>query len=102
MRKGLIIAAVAVLGVAATAQEREDRTLLSTEQMNAIINEVSGERAMHHLLELVPYQFVRLPAEYEGHFREAEAMAKMAKEYGFTNVTIEDLSDWPDLAAHRG
>ena len=90
MRKGLLIAALAVLGVGAIAQEREDRTLLSNEQMNAIINEVSGERAMHHLMELVPYQFVRLPAEYEGHFREAEAMAKMAKEYGFTNVTIED------------
>ena len=29
MRKGLIIAAVAALGVAATAQESEDRTLLS-------------------------------------------------------------------------
>jgi hypothetical protein len=28
MRKGLLIAAVAVLGVAAAAQEKEDRTLL--------------------------------------------------------------------------
>jgi hypothetical protein len=36
-------------------QEREDRTLLSQQQMTAIINEVSGERAMHHVLELVPY-----------------------------------------------
>ena len=90
MRKGLLIAAIAVLGVAATAQEREDRTLLSNEQMNAIINEASGERAMHHLMQLVPYQFVRPPVEYEGHFREAEVMAKLAKDYGFTNVTIED------------
>src|SRR4051812_7008407 len=90
MRKGLIVAAVAVLGVAATAQEKEDRTLLSQEQMNAIINEASGERAMHHVLQLVPYQFVRPPAEYQGHFRESEVMAKLAKEYGFTNVAIED------------
>ncbi len=29
--------------------------------MTAIINEVSGERAMHHVLELVPYQRVRPP-----------------------------------------
>jgi hypothetical protein len=36
------------------AQEREDRTLLSRAQMNAIINEASGERALHHVLELVP------------------------------------------------
>jgi len=72
------------------AQEKEDRTLLSHDQMTAIINEVSGERAMHNVLELVPYQFVRPPSEYQAHFREAEAMAKYAKEYGFSNVAIED------------
>jgi hypothetical protein len=73
------------------AQEAEDRTLLSHEQMNAIINEASGERALHHVLELVPYQFVRPPSEYQGHFRESEALARMAKEYGFSNVVIEDF-----------
>jgi hypothetical protein len=73
-----------------TGQEKEDRTLLSQQQMTSIINEVSGERAMHHVLELVPYQFVRPPAEYQGHFRESEVMAKFAKEYGFSNVAIED------------
>src|ERR1700735_2079382 len=73
-----------------TGQEKEDRTLLSQQQMTAIINEVSGERAMHHVLELVPYQFVRPPSEYQGHFRESEVMAKFAKEYGFSNVAIED------------
>ena len=62
MRKGLLVAAIATLGVAAAAQEKEDRTLLSPPQMNAIINEASGERAMHHLMQLVPYQFVRPPA----------------------------------------
>src|SRR5580698_6504466 len=71
-------------------QEKEDRTLLSQQQMTAIINEVSGERAMHNVLEQVPYQFVRPPSEYQGHFREAEAVAKMAKEYGFSNIQIED------------
>ena len=73
------------------AQEREDRTLLTQEQMTAIINEASGERAMHHVLELVPYQRVRLPVEYEGNFRESEVMARFAKEYGYSNVTIEKL-----------
>jgi aminopeptidase YwaD len=71
-------------------QEKEDRTLLSHEQMTAIINEVSGERAIHHVLDLVPYQFVRPPSEYQGHFRESEVMAKLAREYGFSNVVIED------------
>ena len=90
MRKALFIAAIAAAGVTAVAQEKEDRTLLSHEQMNAIINEASGERALHHVLELVPYQFVRPPSEYQGHFRESEAMARMAREYGFSNVAIED------------
>jgi aminopeptidase YwaD len=72
------------------AQEKEDRTLLSHDQMTAIVNEVSGERAMHNVLDLVPYQFVRPPSEYQGHFRESEVMARFAKEYGFSNVVIED------------
>jgi Peptidase family M28 len=89
------IAALGLLAVTPVAgilvgQEKEDRTLLSQEQMTSIINEVSGERALHHVMELVPYQFVRPPSEYQGHFREAEAMARMAKEYGFSNVVIED------------
>src|ERR1700691_2274184 len=71
-------------------QEKEDRTLLSHDQMTAIINEVSGERAMHTVLDLVPYQFVRPPSEYQTHFRESEVMAKYAREYGLSNVVIED------------
>src|SRR5689334_1271529 len=84
------IVCLAGVGGILMGQEKEDRTLLSQQQMTAIINEVSGERAMHHVLELVPYQFVREPSEYRGHFREAEIMAKFAREYGFSNVTIED------------
>ena len=90
MRRAVFITTLLVAGAAAFAQEKEDRTLLSTGQMNAIINEASGERAMHHVLQLVPYQFVRPPSEYQGHFREAEVMARLAKEYGFSNVAIED------------
>ncbi|MGE3342947.1 MAG: M28 family peptidase [Vicinamibacterales bacterium] len=82
-----------LLALGVRAQEREDRTLLSQAQMTAIINEVSGERAMHTLLELVPYQRVRLPEEYSGHFRESEVMARLAKEYGFDNVTIESFNE---------
>lgn len=86
-------AAVALLAalplVTLAAQEREDRTLLTQTQMTAIINEVSGDRAMNHLLELVPYQRVRPPSEYDGHFRESIVLAEMAKSYGYANVTIE-------------
>jgi hypothetical protein len=91
--KLLVLAGIFCLAWAAGilfGQEKEDRTLLSQQQMTSIINEVSGERAMHTVLDLVPYQFVRPPSEYQAHFRESEVMAKYAKEYGFSNVAIED------------
>src|SRR3978361_1204746 len=87
----LVCVAGILIGKALIGQEKEDRTLLSHEQMTAIINEVSGERALHHVLELVPYQFVRPPSEYQGHFRESDKMAALAKEYGFTHATVEDF-----------
>lgn len=86
------VAVVAIVAAGVTAQEREDRTLLSQEQMTAIINEVSGERAMHTLLELVPYQRVRKPDEYNVHFQESEVMAQWARDFGFDNVTIESFA----------
>ena len=73
------------------SQEREDRTLLSWDQMRAIISEASGERAMHHAMELVPYPRVRPLSEYSGNFRETEVMMKYAKEYGFSNVEVESF-----------
>jgi hypothetical protein len=63
--------------------------------MRAIINEASGERAMHHLLQLVPYQRVRPASEYGGHFRESEVMARLATEYGYTNVRVETFPGGP-------
>ena len=91
MKATWLTIAVAATAAASSlhAQEREDRTLLTQAQMTAIINEVSGERAMHHILELVPYQRVRPPAEYSGPYQESRVIAQFAKEYGFSNVTIE-------------
>jgi hypothetical protein len=91
MTKTVLTALAAVVAAATVliGQEREDRTLLTHAQMTAIVNEASGERAMHHVIELVGYQRVRPPVEYEGTFRESEVMARFAKEYGYSNVTIE-------------
>jgi hypothetical protein len=79
-----------VIGLASVsplaAQEREDRTLLSQETMTAIINEVSGERAMHHVLELVPYHRIRAPEDYSEPYRESRVISDFAKAYGFSNV----------------
>ena len=89
---------VAALPALLAAQEREDRTLLTQQQMTSIINEVSGERAMHHILELVPYQRVRQPDEYNGQFRETKVIVDFAKRYGFSNVTVETFGP-PNQAA---
>jgi hypothetical protein len=43
---------------------------------------------MHTVLELVPYQRVRCLPVIAVHFQESEVMARLAKEYGFSNVTI--------------
>ena len=88
---GLCAAVAVVCASRPFAQEREDRTLLNHEQMRAIVSEASGERAMHHLLELVPYPRIRPMSEYQGHFRESDVMAGFAREYGFSSVEIESF-----------
>jgi hypothetical protein len=87
--------ACAAATMALAAQEAEDRTLLSPAEMRAIINEASGERAMHHVLELVPYQRVRPAAEYQGTLHESEVMARFAREYGYSNVRVETFPGGP-------
>ncbi len=94
-----LFASLSTLVLAATpvapllAQEREDRTLLSQEVMTAIINEVSGERAMHYVLDLVPWQRVRLPQEYNDTTHESQVMVRYAREFGFSNVSIEKFGN---------
>jgi aminopeptidase YwaD len=92
MRRSFWLLAVAASfsSHAISAQEKEDRTLLNWDQMRAIIMEASGERAMHHVLEFVPYQRVRPASEYTvGPFRESRMTVEFAKEYGFSSVEIE-------------
>ena len=76
-------------GAHVRGQEREDRTLLSWAQMRAIVDEASGERAMQTVVEVVPFPRLRDKAEYEGHFRETDQMARLAREYGLSDVQIE-------------
>jgi len=90
-RLAIVATSCGILLCTLSAQEREDRTLLTWDEMRAIINEASGERAMHHVLELVPYPRVRPRSEYEGYFRESEVMAGFAREYGYSSVEIESF-----------
>jgi hypothetical protein len=89
--KRTLVVLVLLLSLAAFTQEKEDRALLNWDQMRAIINEASGERAMHHILELVPYPRVRPKSEWEGTFRESGVMARFARQYGYRNVEIESF-----------
>jgi hypothetical protein len=61
------IGVLAWLAVAALpAQEREDRTLRSHDQMRAIVSEASGERALHTVLEIRDFlsgEFEPVPVE---------------------------------------
>ena len=74
-------------------QEREDRTLLSWTQMRAIINEVSGERPMHTVLELVPYPRVRTRAEYEGASAKATSWTGSRRSTASSQRRNRDVSD---------
>jgi aminopeptidase YwaD len=87
----LVLAVMSAAGI--VAQEREDRTLLSHAQMRAIINEASGERALHATLEMVPYPRMRDRAEYTTHFRETAVIEKLAKDAGFSHVTVESFPE---------
>jgi aminopeptidase YwaD len=75
------------------AQEKEDRSMIGWDQLYAIINEASGERALQFVQEMVPYVRIRPKQEFEGTFRESTTVARYAKEFGFQNVEIVSLPD---------
>ena len=56
---GLAAALAVVCARGPFAQEKEDRTLLSHDEMRAIVSEASGDRARHHVFELVPHPRIR-------------------------------------------
>src|ERR1035438_762220 len=93
----LPVLAVTLFSGIAVAQEREDRTLYSWQQMRAIIDEASGERAIHHVAELAPFPHSRTRDEYEKRFRESDIIARFARDYGFSGVEIESFPGGPPL-----
>lgn len=102
-RSAALLSLSLLIANVAAAQEKEDRTLLNWDQMRAIIMEASGERAMHHVMEFVPYQRVRPASEYTvGPFRESKATADFAKEYGFSTVEIEKFPSAPLWQPSKG
>lgn len=54
-----------------------------------IVDEASGDRAMHTLLEIAPYPCDRKKAEYDSIFFESEYISRKAREAGLADVAIE-------------
>ena len=74
---------------ACTIRRMTKRVLFGRCAVIAIVNEASGERAMHHVMEPVPYPRIRPIAECQGHFRVSEVRVGFAREYGFSSAAIE-------------
>jgi len=73
-----------------TAQEQPDPlTLLPQSVLDAIADEVSGALAFSHTVAQAGIERNRLREEYEGTFPESEYFARMARQYGLSDVKIE-------------
>ncbi|MDD5542364.1 MAG: M28 family peptidase [Acidobacteriia bacterium] len=94
IRKAVLVSALCLAGFATLfyAQEKEDRTLLSWPVIQRIVDEASGDRAMHTLLEIAPYPRHRTKEEYETKFLESATIEKKAKEFGLDGVKVERFS----------
>lgn len=94
IRRLLAFAFVLALGAlprAAVAQEPEDQTFLNWTQMRDIVGEASGDRALRHIIEFVPWPRIRPMAEFTANFRESVEMVKFAKEYGYDVAVTESF-----------
>src|SRR5690606_26159382 len=85
------------------AQEQADPvTLLPQRVLDRIADEVSGSLAMRHVYELGAYEGKRYEAEYGDTYFETEYVARMAKEYGLSNVHVDRFPANPQWHARRG
>ena len=71
------------------AQEAEDRTLLPWSIVQKIVDEASGDRALHTILEIAPYPRHRSKEEYESKFAESAYIERKAREAGLDGVKVE-------------
>ena len=69
--------------------EPNPKTLIPQPVIDAMVNEVSGSVAMHHILELAPYERDRPAEEYRTLYQESAYVEKMARQYGLEDVHVE-------------
>ncbi|MBN2775096.1 MAG: DUF4910 domain-containing protein [Prolixibacteraceae bacterium] len=77
-------------------------TLLPEELQDEIIGEVSGETALHHVIEMVGYQRNRPVGEYSKVFREAQYIMEKFTEYGISDAKIERFEGGKSWQGIRG
>ncbi|MBZ5535636.1 MAG: DUF4910 domain-containing protein [Acidobacteriia bacterium] len=102
--KGISLAII-LLGPASVfyfSQEAEDRTLLSWPIVQKIVDEASGDRAMHTLLEIAPYPRHRSKEEYENKFAESAYIERKVRESGLDAVSVERFSPGGGPGGGRG
>lgn len=89
MKSIKIFLAVAFLFIFTFNVQAQSSPFFSDEIINNIINEISGEKALHNTILLTPYERNRPESEYTGMFRESEYTLKLLKEYGFSEARVE-------------
>jgi len=81
----------------------EEICLLPQNVVQAIINEISGEHALHNEIMLAPFERIRKNEEFTTQFWESSYIIKKAKEYGLQEVRLNTFpSDEPLWQAERG
>lgn len=64
-------------------------TLLPPATIDAMVAEISGSVARHHLYDLAAYEHNRPAEEYSTLYRESAYIERMARQYGLEDVRIE-------------
>jgi len=87
------VAAAVCASAALFAQAQADpKTLIPSATLNAIAQRVSGAQAHNHVLEMCPFERNRPAEEYTGGiYRESAYAEKTAKQYGFSDVHVEQF-----------
>jgi aminopeptidase YwaD len=90
MHRSVIVAGLLLVAAPVAAQEQPDpKTLLAQATLDAIAHQLSGAQALHHVMEMCPYERNRPAEEYQGTYREAAYAEAKAREFGFSDVHIE-------------
>lgn len=84
----LLVVAAAPRSIATLAQGQADRCLVPSALRDAILNEVSGERAYLHV-QMPAANRDRTAEEYQNAFFETTYIQEMAKQAGLSNVEVD-------------